>query len=113
MITFKQMEKLLLEADPARPLGNDDSMRLVGTRMSQFPMMRHHQDYQPKHFGHYELKDVPEEKALKTVEELKNIFHGELPYKLSILAGFYNNKTILKVYDDFLRDLRMHAGISI
>jgi len=106
------MEKLLNEGDPARPL-EEPKMKVVGTKMSQFPTRTNQTDYNPRNFTHYDLKDVSEQEALKTVDQLHNIFYGELPYKLSVLAGYHKNNTILKVYDEFLSNLLTQAGVKV
>jgi hypothetical protein len=106
------MEKLIQEGDAARHL-EEPSMRVVDTKMSKFPTRTNQEDFTPKNFTHYELNNITEPQALKAVDDLHKIFHGELPHKLSILAGYHKNNTILKVYDEFLSNLLTQAGVKV
>jgi hypothetical protein len=101
MKNFRQMEKILL------------GEQIAGEKMSHFPTRTQVDKYEPQNFNHYRLNNVTEQEALKTVSELRQLFYSELPYKLSALAGYHRNDTILKVYDDFLTNLRTQAGVKV
>jgi len=101
MKNFRQMEKVLLLE------------QTTDTRMSHFPTRTQVDEYEPQNFNHYRLNNVTEQEALKTVNDLRQIFYSELPYKLSTLAGYHKNDTILKVYDEFLTNLRTQAGVKV
>ena len=119
MKNFRQMEKLILEGDPARNL-EEPRMRLASenepTTMSRFSKGLNNKTpygtYNTQNYDRYKTGKTSEEDAHKATQTLRSLVYSDLPQNLEKLANFQDNDDIIKTYDEFLTTLYHKAGIK-
>ena len=118
MTNFRQMEKLLLEGDPAQRI--NPSMRIAAEpqgKMSVFSSgMRKktpYGTYRTTNYDRYTAKNTTEQDAFKATEELRKTLYWDLAQKLEKLADFQGNDDIIRVYDEFISNLYTQAGVKL
>jgi len=117
MKNFRQMEKLILEGDPARNL-EEPRMRLASepTTMSRFSKGLKHRTpygtYDTQNYDRYKTSETSEADAHKATQTLRSLVYSDIPQNLEKLANFQDNDDIIKTYDEFLTSLYHKAGIK-
>ena len=112
-MNFRQMEKLILEGEPAQ----HPTMRLVPDTMSKFSkgisQKTPYGTYKTTNYDRYKTKNTTEQDALNATEELRKTVYQDMPQKLEKLADFQGNDDIIRVYDEFISNLYAQAGVKL